>query len=178
MLGYVGRWRSHEEVHTALDILDILLYNFTASYDGLQWTLYIEYVTVSDIIVIYCIRHCYRPLEFNLELKLWTVLGINHQYCGSAKVLSVYFKHRNTVFLEMHILSLFSGYQHSRCTQLEDCICCFGCVVLGLYMLDQWNCPFWKGKLVSYSIYIYIYIYIYAMHFSQFSTLWRLRIYK
>ena len=53
MLGYVGRWKSHEEVHTALDILDILLYNFTASYDGLQWTLYIEYVTVSDIIVIY-----------------------------------------------------------------------------------------------------------------------------
>ena len=28
MLGYVGRWRSHEEVHTALDRpLDILLYN-------------------------------------------------------------------------------------------------------------------------------------------------------
>jgi len=58
MLGYVGRWRSHEEVHTALDRpLDIMLYNFTASCDGLQWTLYIEYVRVSDIIVIY--RMCY-----------------------------------------------------------------------------------------------------------------------
>ena len=54
MLGYVGRWKSDEAVHTALDRpLDILLYNFTSSFDGLQWTLYIEYVTVSDIIVIY-----------------------------------------------------------------------------------------------------------------------------
>jgi len=53
MLGYAGRWKSYEEVQTALDPpLDILLYNFTASYDGVQWTLYIEYVTVSDIIVI------------------------------------------------------------------------------------------------------------------------------
>ena len=51
---YVGRRKSHEAVHTGLDRpLDILLYNFTTSYDGLQWTLYIEYVTVSDIIVIY-----------------------------------------------------------------------------------------------------------------------------
>jgi hypothetical protein len=58
MLGYVGRWKSHEEVHTALDgLLDILLYNFTTSNDGLQWTLYIDYVTVSDIIVMYC-PHC------------------------------------------------------------------------------------------------------------------------
>jgi len=54
MLGYVGRWKSREEVHTALDRpLDIMLYNFTASNDGLHWTLYIECVTVSDIIVIY-----------------------------------------------------------------------------------------------------------------------------
>jgi len=70
MLGYAGRWKSYEEVHTALDgPLDILLYNFTASCDGLQWTLYIKYVTVFDIIVIYLMRHCHRPLEFNLELK-------------------------------------------------------------------------------------------------------------
>jgi len=54
MLGYVGRWKSHEEVHNALDRpLDIMLHNFTASNDGLQWTLHIEYITVSEIIVIY-----------------------------------------------------------------------------------------------------------------------------
>jgi len=33
-----------------------------------------------------------RPLEFNLELKIQTALGTNHQYCGSAKVLCVYFQ--------------------------------------------------------------------------------------
>ena len=54
MLGYVGRWKIHEEVHTALDRpLDILLYSLTPSNDGPQWTSYIEYDTVSDIIVIY-----------------------------------------------------------------------------------------------------------------------------
>ena len=54
LLGYVGRWKSHEELHTAPDPpLDVLPYNFTASYGGLQWTLYIEHVTVSDIIVMY-----------------------------------------------------------------------------------------------------------------------------
>ena len=52
-LRYVGRWRSHEEVHSALHRpLDILLYNFTSSFDGLNWTLYTEYITVSEIIVI------------------------------------------------------------------------------------------------------------------------------
>ena len=51
---YVVRWTIHEAVYTALDRpQDTLLYNFTASNDGLQWTLYIKYVTVSDIIVIY-----------------------------------------------------------------------------------------------------------------------------
>ena len=52
-LRYVGRWKSLEEVHSALHRpLDILLYNFTASFDGLNWTLYTEYITVSEIIVI------------------------------------------------------------------------------------------------------------------------------
>ena len=41
-----------------------------------------------------------------------------------------------------------------------------------VYTSDQWNCLFWKGKLVSNSvcvyIYIYIFTYIYAVHFSQF----------
>ena len=52
-LRYVGRWKSHEEIHTALHRpLDILLYNFTSSFEGLQWTLCTEYITVSEIIVI------------------------------------------------------------------------------------------------------------------------------
>ena len=35
MLCYVDRWKIHEEIHTLLDPpLDILFYNFTASYDG------------------------------------------------------------------------------------------------------------------------------------------------
>ena len=52
-LGYVGRWKSHEEVHSALHRpLYILLYNFTSSFDGLNWTFYTEYITVSEIIVI------------------------------------------------------------------------------------------------------------------------------
>jgi len=99
--------------------------------------------------------YCHRPLMTNVELRtgsefckyqlVWYVLCI---HCHTCICTDISDKHSNTVLLVSNYPHDFWGHQQSRRIQLEDRTCSYGSVGPGVFVHDQRNCLFWKGKLI------------------------------